>query len=235
MEQNDKNNQKQQPDHLNDLLVSTKHHKLFLENIKNEVIENNKIVKKSYKKYHLFLHAFKQEDIEDISKVVYSLNKAKKDDKIHIYIQSPGGSAEEGIELVQCIQYNFKDRITTEIMYQASSMGSLMFMIGDEKRVIHPFSRHMMHNYSTIYRGKAFDIKTRVEFFNKHLQSFLYELYVKKGVLSKKKFKKLIEGKEYWQDAEEMLKSNAATHLKLNGKLLRKKEALKALKKLNLI
>ena len=215
-------------------LISTKKHKLFYEEIKKEYVENDKIIRKNYKKYHLFTHAFMHEDIEDISKIIFALNKAKKDDKIHIYIQSPGGSSEEGIELVHCIQYNFSGRITTENMYQASSMGSLMFMIGDEKRITHPFSRHMMHNYSTAYRGKASDIKARVKFFDKHLQAFLYELYVKKGVLTEKKFKKLLNGKEYWENAKDMLKSGAATHLKIDGKILEKDKALKALKKLTL-
>jgi len=215
-------------------LVTTKKHKLFCEEIKDEYIKDDKIVKENYKKYHLFTHAFMQEDIEDISNIIYVLNQAQEKDKIHIYIQSPGGSAAEGIELVQCIQYNFSGRITTENMYQASSMGSLMFMIGDEKRIVHPFSRHMMHNYSTSHSGKASDIRARVEFFDKHLQAFMHELYVKKGVLSEKKFKKLIEGKEYWQNARDMLESGAATHLKINGKILEKDEALKALEDLTL-
>jgi len=184
-----------------DKVIKGKHIKLFIDDF------NKKSEKISL---HVNGPFSSEKDGEIIAEIVHWLNKVKSNE-ISIYINSPGGEVIVGLPLLQTIKGKFK-RIKTYITYAASSMGSILFCIGTE-RYVYPYSRHMMHNYSTGYHGKASDIKTRVEFYDDHLVSFIKDAYVKQGFLSKKEFKKLLNGKEFWFDSKEMLERGIATDL----------------------
>ena len=188
--------------------------------------------KKKHKQYNLYIGAvgIEKDKRSNLDEIVHEIKKATKKDKITLFISSPGGSADVGLRLTNVIQEKFYGKIVTVCDYQASSMGSLFFCIGD-KRIIHRYSRHMMHNYSTGYHSmKAEDLRTRVDFFDEHLEGFLKEVYVGKGMLTKKEFKKMRKGKEYWFNAEEMIKRNICTHIILEGKEYSAKKGLKKLK-----
>ena len=223
MKNNEKNKEKnsQENKKTQDVTIATENFVLVVES------------KNKRKQYKLYVGAFgtKEKDKAEFSKIINELKKATKKDKITCYISSPGGAAEVGIRLVNVLKEKFFGRITTVSDYMASSMGSLLFCVGD-KRIIHKYSRHMMHNYSTGYHTmKAEDLKTRVDFFDEHLEGFLKDVYVGQNILTKKEFKKLKKGKEYWFNAKDMLKRNIATHIILNGKEYNKKIGLKKLKR----
>ena len=78
---------------------------------------------------------------------------------ITVYINSPGGSVTAGMGIYDTMQY-IKPDITTIVMGQAASMGSLLAQAGTKgKRFILPNSRHMIHQPSGGAGGTASDIE----------------------------------------------------------------------------
>jgi len=65
-----------------------------------------------------------------------------------LYINSPGGSVTAGMAIYDAIQFIQPD-VTTIVMGQACSMGSLLAQAGSKgKRLILPNARHMIHQPS---------------------------------------------------------------------------------------
>jgi ATP-dependent Clp protease protease subunit len=82
---------------------------------------------------------------------------------IYLYINSPGGSVTAGMAIYDTMQF-VKPDITTIVMGQACSMGSLLAQAGAAgKRKILPNARHMIHQPSGGARGQATDMEIQVK------------------------------------------------------------------------
>ena len=82
---------------------------------------------------------------------------------IYLYINSPGGSVTAGMAIYDTMQF-VKPDITTIVMGQACSMGSLLAQAGAKgKRKILPNARHMIHQPSGGARGQATDMEIQVK------------------------------------------------------------------------
>lgn len=97
---------------------------------------------------------------------------------ILFYINSPGGSVTAGMSIYDTMQY-IKPDVTTIVMGQAASMGSLLASAGAPgKRFILPNARHMIHQPLGGASGQA----TEVEIQFRELQRWkevLTNIYVK--------------------------------------------------------
>jgi len=81
------------------------------------------------------------------------------DRDILFYINSPGGSVTAGMSIYDTMQY-IKPDVSTIVMGQAASMGSLLAMSGaKDKRFILPNARHMIHQPSGGAQGMVSDIE----------------------------------------------------------------------------
>ena len=82
---------------------------------------------------------------------------------IYLYINSPGGSVTAGMAIYDTMQF-VKPDITTIVMGQACSMGSLLAQAGAKgKRKMLPNARHMIHQPSGGARGQATDMEIQVK------------------------------------------------------------------------
>ena len=82
---------------------------------------------------------------------------------ISLFINSPGGVVTAGISIYDTIQF-IKPDISTYVMGQACSMGSLLAQAGAAgKRYMLPNARHMIHQPSGGARGQATDMQIQVE------------------------------------------------------------------------
>jgi len=89
--------------------------------------------------------------------------ESEGDKDISIYINSPGGSVTAGMAIYDAMQF-VKPDITTIVMGQACSMGSLLAQSGSPgKRLILPHARHMAHQPSGGARGQATDMEIQVK------------------------------------------------------------------------
>lgn len=126
---------------------------------------------------------------------------------IEIIISTVGGEIYNGFSLVDQLE-KAKSPVTIHIMAMAASMGFLIAMAGKNnpnvKTVCHPFSVGLLHSGSQYMEGSAHAVKDTFDF-SQH-----YEEKIKKYILTHTKIdEKLyekVERKEYWMDADEMLR-----------------------------
>jgi ATP-dependent Clp protease protease subunit len=90
------------------------------------------------------------------------LESEDPDKDILFYINSPGGVVTAGMAIYDTMQF-IKCDVSTVVMGQACSMGSLLAQAGAEgKRLILPSARHMIHQPSGGARGQATDMEIQV-------------------------------------------------------------------------
>ena len=124
---------------------------------------------------------------------------------IYLYINSPGGSVTAGMAIYDTMQF-VKPDITTIVMGQACSMGSLLAQAGSKgKRKMLPHARHMIHQPSGGARGQATDMEIQVKEILTMKKS-LTEIYVNHNSAGKS-FEDLAKDMErdYFMSAQEAL------------------------------
>jgi ATP-dependent Clp protease, protease subunit len=90
------------------------------------------------------------------------LESEDPDKEIFMYVNSPGGVVTAGLAIYDTMQF-IKCPVTTIVMGQACSMGSLLAQAGSPgKRMILPNARHMIHQPSGGARGQATDMEIQV-------------------------------------------------------------------------
>jgi ATP-dependent Clp protease protease subunit len=97
-----------------------------------------------------------------VAQLLY-LESESPDADISLYVNSPGGSVTAGMAIYDTMQF-IKPDITTIVMGQACSMGSLLAKAGAPgKRLMLPHARHMIHQPSGGARGQATDMEIQVK------------------------------------------------------------------------
>ncbi|MDE7267696.1 MAG: ATP-dependent Clp protease proteolytic subunit [Lachnospiraceae bacterium] len=91
------------------------------------------------------------------------LDSLGKDEPIHIYINSPGGSVTAGLAILDTMRL-VKSKIYTYCIGLAASMGSILLSSGD-KRYIVPHAEVMIHQPLGGTKGQA----TEIEIAAKHI------------------------------------------------------------------
>ncbi|MCC5988087.1 MAG: ATP-dependent Clp protease proteolytic subunit [Pararhodobacter sp.] len=98
--------------------------------------------------------------------------------EISMYINSPGGVVSSGLSIYDTMQY-IKPRISTLVVGQAASMGSLLLCAGEKgMRFSLPNSRIMVHQPSGGFQGQATDISIHAKEILE-LKDRLNKIYVK--------------------------------------------------------
>lgn len=106
------------------------------------------------------------------------LESENPDQDIFLYINSPGGAVTAGMAIYDTMQF-IKPDVTTIVMGQACSMGSLLAQAGAAgKRKMLPNARHMIHQPSGGARGQATDMEIQVKEILA-MKKNLTEIYVK--------------------------------------------------------
>jgi len=83
--------------------------------------------------------------------------------EISMYINSPGGVVSSGLSIYDTMQY-IRPKISTLVVGQAASMGSLLLAAGDKgMRFALPNSRVMVHQPSGGFKGQATDISIHAQ------------------------------------------------------------------------
>lgn len=103
---------------------------------------------------------------------------------INLYINSPGGVVTSGMAIYDTMQY-IKSPVSTIVMGQAASMGSLLAQAGAKgKRFLLPNARHMIHQPSGGAGGQATDMEIQVQEILK-MKKNLTDIYVKHNTAGK--------------------------------------------------
>lgn len=104
--------------------------------------------------------------------------ESQGNEDINFFINSPGGVVTAGLAIYDTMQF-IKPNVSTIVMGQACSMGSLLAQAGAAgKRKMLPNARHMIHQPSGGARGQATDMQIQVEEILK-MKRELTQIYVK--------------------------------------------------------
>ena len=214
--------------------LGSEHHTLFIEDIPEErhPVEDSPFqyyIVPPYKSYRVFISAF-SENKKGLHAIFNELRKADSYDRLELRINSDGGLVAEGQQFFNIILEKFDETTTTFLDNHGYSMGALLFCMG-QRRVIYPYSELMFHNYSHGAWGKGENVKSHVKHTARSLTSFFKGVTVSQGFLTKKEFKEMLLGKDFWMDSKEMCKRGIATHVVVWGETITAKKYLKLLKK----
>jgi len=214
--------------------LSSEEHTLYIEIVaeKRKVIDKEKRIYEiipKHKRYRVYIGKF-FELKKGLHKLFNGLREAEKNDYLELIINSTGGLINEGQQFYNLIQEKFYGRTVAYLDNQGYSMGALLFCMAD-KRIVYEYSDLMFHTYSHGSKGKGEEVKLYVEHTSKKLKKFFKNIVVKRGFLSKKEFKEMIIGKDFWMDTKEMCKRGIATHVIVAGEELTASEYLDRIKK----
>ncbi len=150
------------------------------------VVENTGRGERSYDIYSRLLKEriiFITDEIDDqtanvVTAQLLFLQFENKNQDIHLYVNSPGGSVTAGLAIYDTMQF-VKCDIATYCIGQAASMGSVLLCAGTKgKRFALPHSRIMLHQPWGGTQGTAKDIEIQAEEI-KRLKNSIYDIYVK--------------------------------------------------------
>lgn len=138
------------------------------------------------------------------------LESENSEKDISLFINSPGGSVTAGMAIYDTMQF-IKPDVSTTVMGQACSMGSLLAQAGAAgKRYILPNARHMIHQPSGGARGQATDMEIQVKEILA-MKRTLTQIYVNHNSQNKT-YKQLANDMErdYFMSAEEAIEYGLA-------------------------
>ena len=109
---------------------------------------------------------------------------------IYLYINSPGGIITAGMSMLDTMNF-VKCDITTVVMGQACSMGSLLASAGTKgKRFMLPNARHMIHQPLGGFSGQATDVEIRADEILRLMKKVVNEILAKHTGQTIKKIEK---------------------------------------------
>ena len=128
-------------------------------------------------------------------------------DPVEVNIMSPGGSVPEGLAIYDTLR-DCDKKIITRAIGQAASIGSVIFMAGDE-RIVGDNAQVMVHNASIPSGGNKQILSEKLEFLN-NIDTKLINIYASRTNLNEDQVRALLD-KETFMDADEAVDKGFAT------------------------
>lgn len=136
----------------------------------------------------------------------------QSDKPINMYINSPGGSVIDGLQLIDTMNF-INAPISTTCLGMAASMGAVILSCGERgKRFVLPHSRIMIHQASGGYSGKSEDVKTSYEQLLR-CQKDIYDILAKNMDMTYEEIEKLCSNTDKWFIGEEAIKLGIADNI----------------------
>lgn len=137
------------------------------------------------------------------SKFIYELNLLENKKNVYVYLDTPGGSIDDGMQIVAQIK---KYQLSC-IAEKAYSMGFIIFQ-SCKNRYIMPHSRLMQHQLSYGIRNEKLKIDNYVRFINSMEKQLVEEQAERIGLDEDEFYEKTIN--EWWLYGKNILKENCA-------------------------
>lgn len=141
------------------------------------------------------------EGIDPYLDLIQTLKHAEEHDTIYIHLNSPGGELHTAVQIINAMK-NTAALVVTSIEGEACSAATLIFLAG-HKLFVNPFITFMIHTYSHGSAGKGNDVARHVSFSERAFAETAHRIY--KDVLSKEEINSMLEGKDFWFTATELV------------------------------
>lgn len=151
--------------------------------------------------------------VPDLAAEIRHYARTYPDAPITLNIFSPGGSVFHGLVLYDTLRTLSKQghAVTTVARGMAASMGSLIFLAGDN-RLIGSQALVMFHGMSAGTGGDIYTMKEDIEFYER-LEKRMDEIVFERTKVTPKLLARKTKKKDWWLHADECLKLKVATAL----------------------
>ena len=146
------------------------------------------------------------EEPSEYNELCFRLKSASPAEIFTLVINTPGGILDSALMLVDAIKTS-KAKVIAQISGTVASAGTIITLACNEVEVA-PHTAFMIHNYSGGLVGKGHELKAHQEFVDANLHNSFTDLY--KGFLTPSEIKKVIDGKDYWMNRDEVLERLSA-------------------------
>lgn len=166
--------------------------------------------KKPYKMYeqtymashiHIYISEAIGEAVEYVD-MIHRIATAGPADTISVHLNTPGGQLDTGVQIINALQ-NTQARVVTILEGVAYSLGTLIFLVGDEM-VVNDHCMMMFHNFNSGLMGKGNEITLELEATNKWFATLAKQIYV--PFLSDDEIHRLHRGEDIWMQSPEIRK-----------------------------
>ncbi len=136
-------------------------------------------------------------------------------DDIYLYINSPGGSCIDGLQIVDTIRL-IKSDVATVVTGMAASMGFAILTSGTKgKRFALPHAQIMAHRVSSGARGNIQDMEVSFKH-TKHIDTILAQLIADNLGMDKASYLRKVQ-RDLWLTADEAIKFGAIDSILVKG------------------
>lgn len=135
------------------------------------------------------------------NELCYKLDNASPAEEFFIYINTPGGILDAAIMLVSSIK-NTAANTTARLSGTVASAGTIIALACKNVEIA-DHTAFMIHNYSGGLFGKGHELKAHQEFVDANLNKSFSSFY--EGFLTPAEIKRVIDGKDYWMNKDEVL------------------------------
>jgi ATP-dependent Clp protease protease subunit len=129
-----------------------------------------------------------------------TMRQAGEHDLVKIHINSPGGNLNTTIQLMRCMA-ECQATVVASVEGECMSAATMVLMQADMAE-ISDHSMFMFHNYSGGAIGKGGEIFDKVSFEKPWIEGIMRDCY--EHFLSDEEIEKMLDGKDYWMDSEEV-------------------------------
>lgn len=150
--------------------------------------------------YHFYIND-EIDDYKQYQDLINTLKTAEENDKIFIYLNSPGGRLNIAIQIVNAMRSS-RATVITSMDGEVCSAATLIFLCGHEYTVNKNCS-FMIHNYSGGIYGKGNEMASSLKHHQEYFENLANDIYG--GFLSKEEIKDMLDGKDIWMGSDEVL------------------------------
>ncbi len=160
------------------------------------------------------------DDLNDYVDMITVLDTAQENDFIHIYINTPGGSVNTTISIIHAMLRS-RANVVTHADGEVASAGTLIFFAAS-LRIVYPYSHFMFHDASGGTLGKINENIKNIMATSELIQKLAYDLYC--PTFTEEEVDQILEGRDYYCDAEEMYDRIKAVEEQVNEELAEETE-----------
>ncbi len=131
---------------------------------------------------------------EEYIDMIHQLKTCGVNDIVYIYLNTPGGYVTTGIQIINAMR-NCPAKVVTVLESEAHSMGTFIFLAGDEF-VVHDNCRMMFHNFSSGMYGKGNELGQQLESTLKWFEDLANDYYI--PFLSQEEVSRIMRGEDLW-------------------------------------
>ena len=151
------------------------------------------------KQYHFYL----SDSIgppKDYVEMIQRIKCASPHDVIYVYLNTPGGHINTGIQIISAIKMS-QAHVITVIEGEVCSLGTLIFLHGDEM-VVHDHCLFMVHNHSGGAYGKGHEYLASANATARWFGELAEETYA--GFMTEAEIKRMMAGEDFWMTSTEV-------------------------------